>query len=97
MPAAYQADRLDEQLDEAARLYFSQKKGLQVSADPLRVKLSRLFDWFGGDFGRSKQEKLQFVAGYAPEKWRKLLTNKAKKMSIKYIDYDWALNDRQKT
>ena len=96
MPEAYQADRLDEQLDEAARRYFSQKKGLQVLSDPPRVKLSMLFDWFGGDFGRNKVEKLHFIAAYAPEKWQQLLTNKAKKMNIKYIEYDWALNDRQK-
>jgi hypothetical protein len=94
MPAAYDAESLDDQLDEASRLYFSQKKGLRVSTDPLRVKLSRLFDWFGEDFGRDKAEKLRFVSRYAPEKWRNLLKNKAKKISLKYIAYDWALNGR---
>jgi len=90
----YQAENLDEQLEGAARRYFSQKKGLRVQAGPPRVYLSMLFDWFGEDFGENKRERLQFAARFAPLKWRKFLRNKAKKISIDYIEYDWSLNSR---
>lgn len=96
IPEVYEAERLDEQLDAGAHRYLSQKKGLRVKSDPPRVRLSMLFDWFGGDFGQNKAEILQFVALYAPDKWEKRLTKKAKKIIVKYIEYDWALNGLRK-
>jgi len=95
VPEIYVADILDEQLDDAARRYFAQPKGLQVESDPPGVKLSMLLDWFKDDFGRDKMEILQFVARYAPGKWQKPLVKKGRKTAISYIEYDWSLNGKQ--
>ncbi len=80
---AYQADKLDAQLDEQTRIFLSQQKGLQVRGPDIRV--SRIFDWYGDDFSASGGVE-NFIRQYRPE----LVFVEADAN----LPYNWDLNSR---
>jgi hypothetical protein len=100
----YRADRLDAQLDAAARRYLASREGVQVYGDTLRV--SSLFKWYGDDFvgqyaalvpgTRDATERaiLGTIVKYGPPD----AAAKARSGSprITFIDYNWALNEEKK-
>lgn len=91
----YRPESLDEQLDEAGRRYLSQPKGLvveNVDTDRPVVKLSKIVEWFGGDFGETRALQLRALAVYAPPEYQNILRRKADTARIEYIEYDWSLN-----
>jgi len=88
---AYTADRLDSQLDDQMKRFLENpRKGLQVNHKNGRILLSKIFDWFEGDF-KAQGGVLKFVTAYAPASAQKGLKNG--KLKISYLDYNWNLND----
>ena len=79
---AYIASKLDAQLTEAAISFLADKTKNDINPD--KVVLSKIFDWFGGDFKRNGS-LIDFLNHYAPVK----ISPKAK---ISYKDYIWTLN-----
>ena len=58
-----------------------------------RISLSRIFEWYGGDFGGSQVERLRFIAPYFYDgEDREFLEAQADTLSVTYQDYDWRLN-----
>lgn len=83
-PEPYVPDTLDAQLDDAARNFLGNPtKGLAVRGNGVTV--SRIFDWFEGDFG-GEAGVLRFVGGYVALPGRARIDG--------YFPYDWALNGR---
>lgn len=87
-PEAYRAGKLEKQLDDQTRNFLSNtKKGLSFDTAGRKLMLTRLFEWFAGDFG-GKDGVLDFVARHlpkdAPADWRKF--------EVGYLDYNWNLN-----
>ena len=86
---AFYADQLDEQFDDQMRQFLGSKtKGAVLEGSTLY--LSKIFDWFKGDFlvdGKSLVEALQpyMPAGIA--------SAVSKSTKVRYLDYDWSLND----
>ncbi len=82
---AYTADQLDQQLDQSAREFINTEEKNVLGED--RVKVSKLFDWYGGDFkedGRSIVDYLnQYAAGIEINE----------DAEVDYMEYSWALND----
>lgn len=96
---AYVGARLDEQLEDAVKRFLSDHSRNRVSRGTLEV--SKIFDWYGKDFARGFRgaRSLEvFFAAYAaqltdkPEDLQRVREGKAR---IKFLDYDWALNDRR--
>jgi len=100
----YTGDKLDEQLDEQTRKFIALNQNLKIDKQNNLVYLSSIFKWFGEDFIPSfnAQEKfmgsdkeravLNFLSQYLNESEQKYLING--KYQIKYLDYDWSLNDK---
>jgi hypothetical protein len=101
---AYTAQRLNEQLDEASRHYLLSSKGLRIDPSNRVVYFSSIFKWYGEDFvtgflppsgfsGLAKTERAvaNFCSGYLPATDSDYL--KAGGYSVKYLDYDWSLNE----
>ena len=88
----YSADSLDQQLDQAAKKYLSQEKGMSVEIDNGVVMLSSIFKWFGSDFGENTVEILNNLARYLPEDQAQYLRDNAGKVMVRYTHYDWSLN-----
>lgn len=90
---AFAADRLDEQLDDQGRVFFAQTDKNRVDADKKTVYLSKILDWYEGDFGDGKKDVLAYIARYLPGDVAEDIRANPGDWQVKYTDYDWALND----
>ena len=81
---AYVAERLDKQLTEAAETFLADKMRNKISGDV--VEISKIFSWFRRDFVSDEQTFIQFLNQYSP-------TVISEKADIRYLKYDWNLND----
>ncbi|MEX2336721.1 MAG: DUF547 domain-containing protein [Fulvivirga sp.] len=79
---AYNAQRLDSQLEEQAVRFINDPRRNKLSTS--NVQLSKIFRWFREDFTRDGS-LISFLNRYANTK----LESDAK---ISYLDYDWKLN-----
>lgn len=80
--AAFTGEKLDQQLDQAARDFLADPTKNIITKDA--VQLSKILSWYRMDF-RKYDNMLDFVNTYGPIE----VSPKAK---IKYIPYDWSLN-----
>ena len=96
---AFTAERLDAQLDDLMRRFMSDRSRNRYDTRAQTVELSQLWDWYGKDFekGHKGFSSLQdLIAKYAEvladsaEDQKKL---RSKTVPIKFIEYDWSLND----
>jgi hypothetical protein len=88
---AYSATQLDEQLDQAARTFINDPTRNRFDRRQRIAYLSKIFDWFEGDFSTNGGSVLNFVARYVHD------TNLARELTpggfrIAYLEYDWSLN-----
>lgn len=88
---AYVGDRLDAQLDEQARRFLTTPAKNRVPADEGTIELSKIFDWFGGDFGKDDAALQRFIAPYFEGEVREAL--EADGYEVNFLTYDWSLND----
>ena len=89
---AYRGGRLKEQLDDQIDLWLNNPKiGVQVSADGKTVTVSQIFDFFKGDFEKESGTVWGFIK---PRIDAKLAARvKVDSPRIRYLDYNWSLND----
>jgi len=100
-PEAYRADRLNDQLEDAIRRFLSDRARNGYDASTKTLYLSRIFDWYSGDFGPAAPNTspaLSYVIRYTDaladaEADRHYI--RAGNAEIKFTSYDWSLNDQQ--
>jgi len=56
------------------------------------MRLSKLFDWFAGDFESKSGSVTNFIKPYLDEKAMAFIERMPK---MSYIEYDWALNAKE--
>lgn len=88
-PEAYEAGRFSKQLDDQGRIYMADSSINRVEDNGSAVSLSKIFDWFSGDFKKQSGSVIAFVKPYLPNGMS--LKSDA---SIRYSSYDWSLNDQ---
>ncbi|MEX1025850.1 MAG: DUF547 domain-containing protein [Planctomycetota bacterium] len=88
---AYVASRLDEQLDEQMRAFVNDPVRNALRPERNRIELSKIFDWYAGDFEREAHSVRAYLLRYANDE-RKPLIERAK---LGFGDYDWSLNDHR--
>lgn len=101
---AFTGAALDSQLDDQSRRFLKSADKFRIDRDPGNIYLSPIFQWFGGDFtqayapssgfgGHSAEESasLNFISRYLGDADRRFLADG--KFRIKYLDYDWSLNE----
>jgi hypothetical protein len=72
---------------------FLNAGGVRIDRQNRTLYLSRVFKWYAQDFGRSKPERLMFIAPYLYEQEeRRYIEKNAEVLKIKYLPYDWRLN-----
>jgi hypothetical protein len=102
----YEGDRLDEQLDDQTRRFLGDSAKFKIDSRKGTVYLSEILKWFADDFVRKHSPKrnigrhdkkmsavLNFVAPYLSDSQKKYVL--AGKFKIKYVDYDWSLNEQR--
>ena len=101
----YRGDRLDQQLDDQCRRFFAELTNLQIDRDRNEVYASRIFDWFAEDFApgvleeegtlaSQRQAVASAAAPYLDAEKRSYLQRGD--FTLKYFDYNWALNEQSK-
>lgn len=87
----YSPDRLDQQLDDSARLFINDPAKNRFDSINRIAHLSQIFKWFEKDFAAHSGSLLNYVAQYVadPKIAREL---KANRYRVEFVDYDWALN-----
>lgn len=87
----YEASQIDEQLDMVSEAFINSDEVI-LDSDKKRLRISKIFKWYGDDFGGSKGI-IPFIAKYRfDQEEKKFLENGAKGFRIVYNDYDWSLN-----
>ena len=102
---AYAPARLDRQLDDQSRVFLRSPEGLRIDREKNTVYVSSIFKWYGEDFvagytpesgfdqlGRTEQAVAHFCSRYLPPSQSEFL--KAGRYDMKYLDYDWSLNEQ---
>ncbi len=87
---AYVADRLDEQLENQGRWFFSWRNQFDVGSKSAGI--SMILKWFAEDFGGNKEAILRFVAPYTIESVRRSIESAPTLWKVTYLKYDWSLN-----
>ncbi|MFM9828561.1 MAG: DUF547 domain-containing protein [Sphingomonas sp.] len=84
---AYEPGTLNAQLDAGAHDYINDPRGFTLKGGNLVA--SRIFDWYGEDFG-GPTGVLSFARRFATPQTARALANRA---TINSYDYNWSLND----
>jgi hypothetical protein len=79
---------LEAMLDEGARSFVNHPRGASVSNG--RLTLSRIWQWYRDDFGRTDADIIRHVSQYAAPALRHQLD---RIREIDGYDYDWTLNE----
>lgn len=92
LPRAYTGADLAIVLDAQGRDFLADPA--KNSFDPAtgKVRVSRIFEWFRGDFERSAGSVVDFLKRYAGPEARAILERPG--ATIQYRAYDWKLNDQ---
>jgi hypothetical protein len=101
----YIGEKLDVQLEDQTRKFLSDPQKFFIDNNEGIVYLSSIFKWFGKDFlgkyspkkgyvglSHSKRAVLHFISRHLPVNQQNVLM--PAKYKIKYLKYDWALNER---
>lgn len=91
---AYTGDAIDAQLQEQALMMNREFGGAQWDAGTGMLRLSKIYDWYEGDFTRAGELK-DYVARYVTVDVAEQLKKKTK-VDIVFLEYNWTLNDVQK-
>ena len=87
-PEPYLADKLDQQLDDSTRSFVNDADSYRLEGNTLYV--SRIFKWFSEDFN---EDALGFYLQYAEGELKEKLARNKDRIQVKYLHYDWTLND----
>ncbi len=88
----YTSENLDKELNISGKTFLN-SGGIIIDKERKNISLSRIFKWYGEDFGKNQPEKLNFLATFLYDKEdREFLKNYADNIKIHYQDYDWRLN-----
>lgn len=103
----YAGAKLDEQLSDQARLFLGNNDKFQADRNGGRVHVSPIFKWFAADFvkdygtndrfgGRDESERavLNFVSAYLGSEDAEYI--RGERYEIRYLKYDWSLNEQKK-
>lgn len=86
-PEAYVGGRLEAQLEAQAGAFV--RASTEVDANQMQVRLSQIFEWFGGDFEAAGGVR-EFVASRLDEPEATAVRTEG--YQIQFVPYDWSLN-----
>ena len=96
---AFTAGKLEAQLEDAMRRFLSDRTRNRYNAESRKLEVSRIFDWYGKDFEKghkgftSVRATLARYADLLADKPEDRAAVKGEKVEVRFLDYDWALND----
>ncbi len=94
-PEPYVGARLDQQLDDQVRKFFSSPHHILFEKDPRGVVLhvTKILDWFKDDFDKWGGGQVAFLRKYLSPDRGRLIDAAKGNVTLEFSDYDWDLND----
>lgn len=92
---AYISERIDEQLIDNAKRFFANPGKFHAEPATREISVSPILKWFADDFGADQAAQMRTIAAYLPDKASQQLARSGQ-ASVRYLDYDWGLNDQAK-
>lgn len=92
---AYQANKLNEQLDQRTLNFINDKKRNRLSIQKKRLYLSKIFQWYEKDFLKDGGSIQGFIRTYIDDTFEREALDR-EDFSIRFERYDWSLNDLEK-
>ncbi len=90
---AYRVEQLEAQLDDNMRRWLADpRKGVRADAATGTLYVSSIFKWFADDF-EPQGGTVAFVERYGPEEAARVARRTGENARIRYLDYDWSVND----
>ena len=89
---AFTKDNVQAKLEEETRKYINSSRGTRIDYTKNTLYLSKIFDWFSGDFKSKSGSVIGFIKPYLSNEAMSFLDRDPK---ISYIHYDWALNAKE--
>jgi uncharacterized membrane protein YdjX (TVP38/TMEM64 family) len=91
---AYTADRIDEQLRAQAHIvHRNGSRWFRYDREGNTLHLTRLYQWYGGDFEQVAGSVPRYAARYVPALADDLDAGRMPR--IEWLEYDWSLNDQE--
>lgn len=87
---AFVAEKLDVQLDEQMAVWLNDSTRNQIYAQKKLFELSKIFDWYKKDFDSWGGGVVAVVRRYSKSQ---ISDEVASQIQLKYLDYNWALNE----
>lgn len=87
-PEAYGGDRVKAQLEEDARRFIHNPDKVRYVAASETLYCSKIFRWYSRDFLKVSASIPRYIGQYLPE------VNTATSLRLRYLPYDWSLNQR---
>lgn len=91
----YSADDVYNQLILAAESFLEGDDGCQVDMNKRTIKLSQILKWYSVDFGRNKDEVVEWVHKHMPDGEKKTQIGEllqSKNYKVTHMPYDWGIN-----
>ncbi len=85
----FRPDKLQQQLDQAARQFFGEARNLQALPERKLVRVSSILKFYTEDFLAKSPTLIAYIITYASFKV-------PDDYGIEFIDYDWTVNDRKR-
>lgn len=87
---AYTGSQLEQQLDSAARLFLKDASRNHYLQERQQLRVSKIFDWYGGDFVKAAGSVNAYLADYAKE--LQATPEQIRQAKLRFNKYDWGLN-----
>ncbi len=88
----YTPENLDQELTIASQTFIN-SPSVVLDWAKNNLSLSRIFLWYGPDFGATQGERLRFIARYLDNQDdRAFIEGHADSLTVTYQHYDWRLN-----
>jgi hypothetical protein len=103
-PELPDGDELESMLEAATVEFVSDERNVRIDHDSRTIVLSRIFRWFQKDFVNELRRRglpadngsLDYVIDVAPDGLKQALKG-AIDYAVDYADYDWSLNNQEKS
>lgn len=89
---AYEAETVDQQLDEQARSFLANESKNRFDLGKRRAEVSEIFNWYKKHFGRKASDRIEYIARFAPEEVAADMRANPGDWKIRHLSYDWGLN-----
>jgi len=87
---AYEATMLEQQLASQSEYVHGHSTWFEFDPQSKRVRLTKLYNWYGGDFEQTAGSVLEYAASYSPK--LDAVLNERDSPRIEWLPYDWKLN-----